>query len=177
MFEFKTFDKTFNKNNKSCFDNLLKLKDKSDSKLLSKRYYFPQNINNSLISKELLSLERNTLWIDCKNKSNSDNNRLLFADLVRFVTIYKLNNSDFCGNNFGNDLQLLVFVFSRVNAFWQREAIRKTWAQFMNRKNSEIKILFLLGATNDTSIQNMVTEEYKQYSSIAVHWRLLKLHS
>jgi hypothetical protein len=50
-------------------------------------------------------------------------------------------------------------VFTRVDAFKQRNTIRKTWAKNMNLENSKTKILFVLGSYESYSLNNDVIEE------------------
>ncbi len=53
----------------------------------------------------------------------------------------------------------MIFVFTRVDAFKQRNTIRKTWAKNMNLENSKTKILFVLGSYESYSLNNDVIEE------------------
>jgi beta-1,3-galactosyltransferase 1 len=105
-------------------------------------------------------------------KSDPENNKLLYADYVKYITFYRINKSNFCGQNFESNLSSLIFVFSRVDAFKQRDAIRKTWAKNMNLENSKTKILFALGSSESYSVQNRVIEEDDKHNDL-IQWEFI----
>jgi hypothetical protein len=118
-------------------------------------------LNNSsvLFIENLLNIELIKLWNNINIKSDLQKQKLLFADYVKYITFFRINKFYFCGQNFGSNLSSLIFVFSRVDAFKQRDAIRKTWAKNMNLENSKTKILFVLGSSQSYSVNNDVIEE------------------
>jgi beta-1,3-galactosyltransferase 1 len=105
-------------------------------------------------------------------KSDPENNKLLYADYVKYITFYRINKSNFCGQNFESNSSSLIFVFSRVDAFKQRDAIRKTWAKNMNLENSKTKILFALGSSESYSVQNRVIKEDDKHNDL-IQWEFI----
>jgi beta-1,3-galactosyltransferase 1 len=63
-------------------------------------------------------------------------------------------------------------VFSRVDAFKLRDAIRKTWAKNMNLENSKTKILFVLGSSQSYSVNNDVIEEDEKHNDL-IQWEFI----
>jgi len=130
------------------------------------------NKSYDFIIKNLLNIESIRLWGKPSVRSDPEKTKLLFADYVNYITLYKINNSNFCGNNSGLNFDSLIFVFSRVNDFNQRNAIRKTWAQDLNREESKIKFLFVLGSNDSQSIQNKVLIEDLKYKDL-IQWQFI----
>jgi hypothetical protein len=91
---------------------------------------------------------------------------------VKYITLYRINKSNFCGENFGSNLSSLIFVFSRVDAFKQRNAIRKTWVKNIELNNMKTKVLFILGSTDSDSVQNNVNEENEKYNDL-IQWKFI----
>ena len=96
------------------------------------------------------------------------NDEQLYADLVKYVAVYRINKFNLCDTN----VKTIIFMLSRVNAIEQREAIRKTWAQKLNKNTNNtkpersVKLLFLLGLSNDTTIQEIIEEEDQEFNDI-----------
>jgi hypothetical protein len=130
------------------------------------------NDSNAILFDNLLKIESNKLWNDMSIRSDPENRKLLFADYVKYITLYRINKSNFCGENFGSNLSSLIFVFSRVDAFEQRNAIRKTWAKNMNLENSKTKILFVLGSSDSDSLNNDVIEENEKHNDL-IQWKFI----
>jgi hypothetical protein len=126
-----------------------------------------QNYSNSIFFKNLLSLELINIWNNMNIKSDPENNKLLYADYVKYITFYRICKLNFCCQSFGSNLSSLIFAFSRVDAFEQRDAIRKTWAKNMNLENSKTKFLFVLGSSESYSLNNDVIEDQKYNDLIA----------
>jgi hypothetical protein len=63
-------------------------------------------------------------------------------------------------------------VFSRVDAFKQRDAIRKTWAKNTNLIKSKTKILFVLGSSESYSVENRVIEEDDKHNDL-IQWKFI----
>ncbi len=130
------------------------------------------NKSYDFIIKNLLNIESIRLWGKPSVRSNPEKTKLLFADCVKYMTLYKINNSNFCGSNSGLDFDSLIFVFNRVNDFNQRNAIRKTWAQNLNREESKTRFLFVLGSSDSQSIQNKVLVEDFKYKDL-IEWQFI----
>ncbi|XP_069687568.1 beta-1,3-galactosyltransferase 1-like isoform X2 [Periplaneta americana] len=66
------------------------------------------------------------------------------------------------------ELFLLVVVCSAVANFKERAAIRETWASFPSITNSSnsVRVAFLLGEPDNSTLQDLVEEESFQYSDI-----------
>ena len=114
---------------------------------------------------EIIKLE-NELFSNCSSvkKSDPDSGQLLYLDYIKHVRNYRINRNEFCDENPG--LTAIIFVWSRVNGFQQREAIRHTWAQSLYRKKSSIKVLFVLGSTHNKKFQSRVEFENSKYEDI-----------
>jgi beta-1,3-N-acetylglucosaminyltransferase 7 len=131
-----------------------------------------QNYSNDVLIKSLLNFESMKLSNNESMKSDPEKQKLLYADYVKYITFYRINKLNFCGQNFGSNLTSLIFVFSRVDAFKQRDAIRKTWAKNMNLENSKTKILFVLGSSESYSLNNDVIEEDEKYNDL-IQWQFI----
>jgi hypothetical protein len=130
------------------------------------------NDRNAIHFDNLLKIESKKLWDDMRMRSDPENSKLLFADYVKYITLYRINKSNFCGENFGSNLSSLIFVFSRVDAFKQRNAIRKTWVKNIELNNMKTKVLFILGSTDSDSVQNNVNEENEKYNDL-IQWKFI----
>jgi hypothetical protein len=130
------------------------------------------NDSNAILFDNLLIIESNKLWNNTKMRSDPENSKLLFADYVKYITLHRINKSNFCGENFGYNLSSLIFVFSRVDAFEQRNAIRKTWAKNMNIEKSESKLLFIIALSFSESVQKRVIEEDKKHNDL-IQWEFI----
>jgi beta-1,3-galactosyltransferase 1 len=134
--------------------------------------YFEENDSNILLFKSLLNAESVSLWNNTNKISNPEKTKLLYNDYVKYITLYRINKFNFCGENFGSKLSSLIFVFSRVDAFKQRNAIRKTWAKNMNIEKSETKVLFVIALSFSESIQNRVIEEDEKHNDL-IQWEFI----
>ncbi len=105
-------------------------------------------------------------------RTDPENSKLLFADYVKYITLHRINKSNFCGENFGSNLSSLIFVFSRVDAFEHRNAIRKTWAKNMNIEKSDSKLLFIIALSSSESVQKRVIEEDKKHNDL-IQWEFI----
>lgn len=63
-------------------------------------------------------------------------------------------------------LFIVVFVHSAPNHFDKRTAIRKTWGNESNVRHNQIRVVFLVGQVNDTSVQKRLIKESEQYSDL-----------
>ena len=117
------------------------------------------------IQSKILNLE-NDLFSNCSDEEQSDpeTNQLLYRDYVKYVREYRINRKEFCTENPG--LTSIIFVWSQVNGLKQREAIRQTWAQSLYRNQSSIKVLFVLGSTDNNEFQSSVEFENSKYEDI-----------
>ncbi len=136
--------------------------------------YSEENDSSVIIFKNLLIAETVSLWNNTNKISNPEKTKLLYNDYVKYVTFYRINKINFCGENFGQTLSSLIFVLTRVDAFEQRNAIRKTWAKSLNSENinSKTKILFVLGSSESYSLNNEVIEEDKKYNDL-IQWEFI----
>ncbi len=134
--------------------------------------YSEENDSSVIIFKNLLIAETVSLWNNTNKISNPEKTKLLYNDYVKYVTFYRINKINFCGENFGQTLSSLIFVLTRVDAFEQRNAIRKTWAKNLNLDNSKTKILFILGSSESYSVNNDVIEEDKKYNDL-IQWEFI----
>jgi hypothetical protein len=134
--------------------------------------YFEENDSNILLFKSLLNAESVSLWNNTNKISNPEKTKLLYNDYVKYITLYRINKFNFCGENFGSKLSSLIFVFSRVDAFKQRNAIRKTWAKNMNIEKSETKVLFVIALSFSESVQNRVIEEDEKHNDL-IQWEFI----
>ena len=71
---------------------------------------------------------------------------------------------NFCGKNKGKDVYLLIVVNTNPNNFKYRETIRETWAK--RSLFPDVRILFLMGLTNNKTINDRVILESNIYQDI-----------
>ncbi len=134
--------------------------------------YSEENDSNVIVFKNLLNAETVSLWNTTNKISNPEKTKLLYNDYVKYITFYRINKLNFCGQNFGQSLISLIFVFSRLEAFKERDAIRKTWAKTMNLENSKTKILLILGSSESNSVNNDVIEEDQKNNDL-IQWKFI----
>ncbi len=69
-----------------------------------------------------------------------------------------------CTNDHGSDLDLFVYLWTRVGYFKLRETIRRTWA---NRTLfPTMNVGFLLGMSENATVNSMVAEEDREHGDI-----------
>jgi len=154
----------------------------NNTSIISNNFNIDHFLNNSIwklkteqFLNELLLLESNTFYNTTNypgaqiDKSDPELVNILFADSVKYITDYRINKTDFCDIN--SNLNSILFVWSRVDAFDQREAIRKTWAQdiYYNENNIteySVKILFVLGLSENNTINEIVSDEDSMFGDI-----------
>jgi hypothetical protein len=78
-----------------------------------------------------------------------------FTTLVNISNFRYIINSKRCEieSHNNSDLFLVVFVHSAPNNFDKRLAIRKTWGNENNLINNKMRIVFLVGQVNESSVQ------------------------
>jgi hypothetical protein len=63
-------------------------------------------------------------------------------------------------------------VLTRVDAFEQRNAMRKPWTKNLNSENSKIKILFVLGSSESYLLNNDVIKEDEKHFDL-IQWEFI----
>jgi hypothetical protein len=134
--------------------------------------YSREKDSNVILFKNLLNAETVSLWNNTNKISNPEKTKLLYNDYVKYITFYRINKINFCGENFGQTLSSLIFVFSRVKAFKKRSAIRKTWAKNFNIENSKTKLLFIIALSLSESVLKRVIEEDEKYNDL-IQWEFI----
>uniref|UniRef100_A0A3B3ZLK0 Hexosyltransferase n=2 Tax=Periophthalmus magnuspinnatus TaxID=409849 RepID=A0A3B3ZLK0_9GOBI len=76
---------------------------------------------------------------------------------------YHVTNPDACTNK---KLFILVLVFSSVPNVTQRDAVRKTWANQTQVQGFPVKVLFFLGSTQTSHVQDNLMKESNLYGDI-----------
>ena len=85
----------------------------------------------------------------------------------KFNYDYILNTErSYCGKNNGQNLLLIAFVPISPNALDKRMLIRATWASSNYLLSSNGKIVFILGKSNDSEVNNKVKFEAATYGDI-----------
>jgi hypothetical protein len=95
------------------------------------------------------------------NESKFFRNRNYFHPTKVRIVISPWN---LCVNDQGKDLDILIYLWSRVDSFDIRETIRKTWANPANYPT--VNVAFVLGLSNDSNVNSKVSKESKRYSDI-----------
>lgn len=83
--------------------------------------------------------------------------------------IYLLFPDDVCGNQADSQLKLdmLVTVLSHPAQFIERAALRQTWlSQTLNNTSTKVRHVFLMGSTDNNSIQADVVKEHSLHGDI-----------
>ncbi|CAH0547403.1 unnamed protein product [Brassicogethes aeneus] len=88
------------------------------------------------------------------NLPKDDYNRLIDLNFTFKIINYPCNDS--------NPPLLLVLVHTSPDNHVKRSTIRDTWG----KNDNEVKVLFVIGDTNNTSTQNQVLEENLQYGDL-----------
>ncbi len=91
-----------------------------------------------------------------------------FTTLVNISDFRYIINSKRCEieSHNNSDLFLVVFVHSAPNNFDKRSAIRKTWGNENNLINNKMRIVFLVGQVNETSVQRNLIKENEQFNDL-----------
>ncbi|XP_060600922.1 beta-1,3-galactosyltransferase 5-like [Ruditapes philippinarum] len=78
---------------------------------------------------------------------------------------YYLENKTMCSSY--KDLKVLIFILSAPNNFQRRNIIRKTWGnpRFYSSYGT-VKVMFLLGRTNNINVQNNIKGEFDSNGDI-----------
>lgn len=66
--------------------------------------------------------------------------------------------------NFGKEMDLVIIIMSAPTHLEARMAIRQTWGHYGQR--SDIGVLFMLGATVDPKVENVLRKEQKTYNDV-----------
>ncbi|XP_054159950.1 lactosylceramide 1,3-N-acetyl-beta-D-glucosaminyltransferase-like [Oppia nitens] len=98
---------------------------------------------------------------DGKRRPNS---RLISAEEMYKMTNITIDKKS-CSDQLGRDLLVLVFVFTRVDAFSLRQTIRQTWALDLKRDNRS-QLYFAIGLNEDPKVQEKVIQEDNQFNDI-----------
>ena len=69
-------------------------------------------------------------------------------------------------NSIRNDSFIIIGVCSAITNIDKRQAIRTTWGQHSRLKRSLIKLIFVLGATQNQTLNNFVQREKEQFDDI-----------
>ncbi|KAL3855103.1 hypothetical protein ACJMK2_014332 [Sinanodonta woodiana] len=83
---------------------------------------------------------------------------------LSFTSKYVINNPDICKDV--TDLTFLIMVHTAVRHFYQRQALRKTWANPRLLKKHSSRILFLVGRIEKKNVQRSLEKESKQFQDI-----------
>lgn len=75
------------------------------------------------------------------------------------------------------DIILLVCVTTRVNNFEQRHLIRDTWGNKELFSEKGVKVVFIVGTTEDDNVQFQLSEEFMKYNDIVQVNSLDKYHN
>ena len=92
--------------------------------------------------------------------------------LINLTDFKFLINSNRCQkdenihNNSSDKLFLVVFIHSAPNHFDKRTAIRNTWGNESNLRHNRMRVVFLVGQVNDTSVQKRLIKESEQFSDL-----------
>ena len=128
------------------------------------------NENNSLITnkspKTIYRFQRIN-W----SSNPYDTSSLSADDLQTLINIsdFKfLINSNRCliDDKSNDNLFLIVFIHSAPNNFDKRRAIRKTWGNETNSRHNPMRVVFLVGQVNDSSVQKSLVKESEKYSDL-----------
>lgn len=75
-----------------------------------------------------------------------------------------LNQENLCRGL--HSIDILITIASSPNEHIKRQAIRKTWGSKCNQGNPVIKCVFLIGNTQDSSTQHILSQESSYYKDI-----------
>ena len=75
-----------------------------------------------------------------------------------------INNNDICSS--AKNLTYLIYVFTRVDGFEVRRAIRETWGRRGVFRNIVGRVVFMLGATPDKAVQDRIHQESRTFRDI-----------
>lgn len=117
-----------------------------------------QEVALSSSTKQLTAINTTVNEVTAKPKTVFD------AEDLKTTEKFIIDKPLFCDTDKGATLDLLVVVTSAVTHFDAREAIRKTWGQFAVERGA--LLLFLLGATTNQSLQDVVVKEEQMYGDI-----------
>jgi hypothetical protein len=74
------------------------------------------------------------------------------------------NAWNLCTENYGSNLDLFVYLWTKPSSFKLRRIIRKTWANRTLFPN--MNVAFILGLTQNSSVDSQVTNECQRYGDI-----------
>ncbi|KAL3855101.1 hypothetical protein ACJMK2_014330 [Sinanodonta woodiana] len=83
---------------------------------------------------------------------------------LSFTSKYIINNPDICKDV--TNLTFLIMVHTAVPHFYQRKALRETWANPRLLKKHSSRILFLVGRIENETVQRSLETESKQFQDI-----------
>ena len=98
-------------------------------------------------------------------KRNVEQTAQLIKSVKLAVTLekgYLLENSQLCSSV--KNLSLLIILHTAADHFIRRMDIRRTYANTTVFKS--LRVMFLLGTTNDIAVQDKILAEFKQYKDI-----------
>lgn len=64
------------------------------------------------------------------------------------------------------DVTLVVFILTSPVHYSNRRVIRRTWMSHAQKEHLDMKLIFLLGATDDAFVQHSIDDEAKHYRDI-----------
>ncbi|XP_060608212.1 beta-1,3-galactosyltransferase 1-like [Ruditapes philippinarum] len=123
-----------------------------------------------------------TCWFSGRNTSYGIMNNTLFEvklkpGLMKLINptspkytptvngTYHLENKNFCSEE--RFLSLIVMILSSTNNFQRRNAVRETWGNSSYYVNfGTVKVLFVLGLTKDSSVQEHIEAEFNRSKDI-----------
>lgn len=97
---------------------------------------------------------------------------LLFPDLIPgsncnvFNYRYMIHNRNFCGENGGANVFLLIIVPSHHPNIAARNAIRKTWGSVREHNGLQVMTLFVFGVHSDERMNQQVRNEAEYYGDV-----------
>lgn len=141
-------------------------------------YIEPFKVATTLISNSSNETEiftQNSLISKPEKENGNSSNETFSSRTVPEITLpqsfnYLINSQDLCsrGTKVKSKLSLLILICTAVSDLKQREAIRSTWGSIASESNNTdyVRLGFLLGATNNSALQQQLKQESTKYGDI-----------
>lgn len=109
--------------------------------------------------------------ISKSERTNSTNESIVVPEIVfPIASKFVINPEDLCvrGSKIKSKLSLVILVCTAVPDIKQREAIRNTWGSVASANNNTdyIRLAFLLGSTQNGTLQKQIEQEAANYFDI-----------